>query len=99
MLKLLIWMGYLPRFGLFYLSHCFRETSLKIKQALPETSSYITSGAASTLRGTLKAELPNNSLYTFEGTLELNGLPERPVGPNQILLRVRLFAKAIPHLT
>jgi len=37
--------------------------------------------------GVLKSEQPNNSLYTYEGVIELNG-KELPLTPNQLLLRV-----------
>lgn len=35
---------------------------------------------------TIKSELPNNSLYTFEGVLKMKG-KDYPVGPQQLLLR------------
>jgi len=37
----------------------------------------------------LKSEQPNNSLYTYEGVIELNG-KELPLTPNQLLLRVNI---------
>jgi phospholipid-transporting ATPase len=37
-------------------------------------------------QGVVKCELPNNSLYTFEGTLRLRG-KEIPLNPDQLLLR------------
>ena len=43
------------------------------------------------INGALRCEHPNNSLYTFEGTLELTssmGIPKQvPLGPDQVLLR------------
>ena len=43
------------------------------------------------LRGNLRSEQPNNSLYTFEGTLDLvasnGGAKQVPLGPDQMLLR------------
>ncbi len=39
--------------------------------------------------GVLKSEQPNNSLYTYEGVIELNG-KELPLTPNQLLLRVNV---------
>lgn len=43
------------------------------------------------LNGSLRCEHPNNSLYTFEGTLDLTssmGVPKQvPLGPDQVLLR------------
>jgi hypothetical protein len=74
------------------LSHRSSETNLKIKQALPETVHLITPLEASNLGGLIRSEQPNNSLYTFEGTLLMNrtqGTPkELPLDPTQILLRV-----------
>jgi len=40
--------------------------------------------------GVLKSEQPNNSLYTYEGVIELNG-KELPLTPNQLLLRVNIY--------
>ena len=73
------------------------ETNLKIKQASPDTARLISSDAASSLRGQLVSEQPNNSLYTFDATLHIqisstpgfSGTPMRkaPIGPDQLLLR------------
>ncbi|KAF7315191.1 P-type phospholipid transporter [Mycena indigotica] len=67
------------------------ETNLKIKQASTHTSSLVAPSLVSSLRGSLRAEQPNNSLYTFEGTFDLitnSGLPKQvPLGPDQVLLR------------
>ncbi|KAI8603373.1 hypothetical protein EDD21DRAFT_442079 [Dissophora ornata] len=67
------------------------ETNLKIKQALPETAQLITPLDVSQLGGCIRSEQPNNSLYTFEGTLLMNGVhgqpKELPLDPTQILLR------------
>ena len=67
------------------------ETNLKIKQASPQTSSLTSPHLVVGLHGTLRSEHPNNSLYTYEGTLELNssaGVPKQvPLGPDQLLLR------------
>ncbi|KAF8977701.1 hypothetical protein BGZ46_007178 [Entomortierella lignicola] len=67
------------------------ETNLKIKQALPETAQIITPLDVARLTGYVRSEQPNNSLYTFEGTLSLNridGNPkEYPLDPTQVLLR------------
>lgn len=63
------------------------ETNLKVKQALPATAKLLTAAAVSRLQGTLECESPNNSLYTFDGTLKLAGRPPLPVGPDQMLLR------------
>ncbi|KAI1317165.1 hypothetical protein EDD11_008956 [Mortierella claussenii] len=67
------------------------ETNLKIKQALPETATMITPLDVSQLGGLIRSEQPNNSLYTFEGTLLMNGThghpKEVPLDPTQVLLR------------
>lgn len=73
------------------------ETNLKIKQASPDTAKLTSSSAASTLRGNLTSEQPNNSLYTFDATLNIqlsstpgfSGTPMRkaPLSPEQLLLR------------
>jgi phospholipid-transporting ATPase len=62
------------------------ETNLKVRQGLPETSHLTNAEAVSEIRGVLKSEQPNNSLYTYEGVIELNG-KELPLTPNQLLLR------------
>ena len=68
-----------------------RETNLKIKQASPQTSHMTAPHLVTALNGTLRCEHPNNSLYTFEGTLGLTssmGVPKQvPLGPDQVLLR------------
>ncbi|KAF8927612.1 hypothetical protein BGZ58_010284 [Dissophora ornata] len=67
------------------------ETNLKIKQALPETVHLITPLEVSQLGGLIRSEQPNNSLYTFEGTLLMNSThgnsKELPLDPTQVLLR------------
>ena len=67
------------------------ETNLKIKQASPQTSNLTSPNLVTTLRGSLRSEHPNNSLYTYEGTLDLitsTGFPKQvPLGPDQMLLR------------
>ncbi|KAJ6602154.1 calcium transporting ATPase [Mycena sp. CBHHK59/15] len=79
--------------GLCYIetSNLDGETNLKIKQASTHTSTLTAPSLVNTLRGSLRSEQPNNSLYTFEGTLDLmtsSGLPKQvPLGPDQILLR------------
>jgi phospholipid-transporting ATPase len=68
-----------------------RETNLKIKQASTHTSSLTSPGLVTSLHGSLRSEQPNNSLYTFEGTMDLitsAGFPKQvPLGPDQMLLR------------
>ncbi|KAF5388875.1 hypothetical protein D9757_005590 [Collybiopsis confluens] len=79
--------------GLCYIetSNLDGETNLKIKQASPQTSLMTSPNMVTSLHGSLRSEQPNNSLYTFEGTLELitsMGAPKQvPLGPDQILLR------------
>ncbi|KAK7045662.1 aminophospholipid translocase [Paramarasmius palmivorus] len=79
--------------GLCYIetSNLDGETNLKIKQASPHTSSLTAPKYVTALRGTLRSEHPNNSLYTYEGTLDLltnMGTPKQvPLGPDQLLLR------------
>lgn len=66
----------------------FRETNLKIRQGLPETSDLLTPEAVSQLKGVIKSEQPNNSLYTYEGTLRFK-TKELALDPLQLLLRVK----------
>ena len=62
------------------------ETNLKIKQASHQTSHLTSAAAFARLAGHLRSEQPNNSLYTYEGTLELGG-QKIPMSPDQMLLR------------
>jgi phospholipid-transporting ATPase len=62
------------------------ETNLKIRQGLPETSHILTPELVASLQGSIKSELPNNSLYTFEALLQWDG-KEVPLSPQQLLLR------------
>lgn len=79
--------------GLCYIetSNLDGETNLKIKQASPQTAPFTSAALVQRLAGTLRCEQPNNSLYTFEGTMELrlpNAAPKTvPMGPDQVLLR------------
>ncbi|KAI8613701.1 hypothetical protein BC830DRAFT_1170031 [Chytriomyces sp. MP71] len=63
------------------------ETNLKIRQGLPETAHLLDPEAVSILSGTIKSEHPNNSLYTYEGTLTFLGGKTVPLDPSQLLLR------------
>lgn len=63
------------------------ETNLKIKQARQETAHLVNPHELVNLRGTLKSEQPNLSLYTYEGTLTLNSGRLVPLLPEQLLLR------------
>ena len=62
------------------------ETNLKIRQGIPETANILTPEQVSQMEGVIKSELPNNSLYTFEGTLRVRD-KEFPLNPEQLLLR------------
>lgn len=62
------------------------ETNLKVKQAAPATAKHTSAASVGALRGKLECETPNNHLYTFDGTLTLDGR-RVPVGPEQMLLR------------
>jgi phospholipid-transporting ATPase len=79
--------------GLCYIetSNLDGETNLKIKQASTQTSALTAPGLVLQLHGNLRSEQPNNSLYTYEGTLDLTsntGVPKQvPLGPDQLLLR------------
>ncbi|MBW0469719.1 hypothetical protein O181_009434 [Austropuccinia psidii MF-1] len=79
--------------GLAYIetSNLDGETNLKIKQAHPLTSSLTSPQAISSLKGHLRSEQPNNSLYTYEGTLTIQSInfpqKELPLNPDQMLLR------------
>lgn len=42
---------------------------------------------ASSVKGRTVCELPNNRLYTFEGSIQLQGQAEVPVGPENVILR------------
>ncbi|GKT47937.1 putative phospholipid-transporting ATPase NEO1 [Colletotrichum spaethianum] len=66
------------------------ETNLKIKQALPETCTMVSSSDLSRLGGRIKSEQPNSSLYTYEATLTMQaggGEKELALNPEQLLLR------------
>ncbi|KAH9927393.1 phospholipid-translocating P-type ATPase, partial [Amylocystis lapponica] len=67
------------------------ETNLKIKQASPQLSPLTSPHLVTALHGTLRSEHPNNSLYTYEGTIELTtsdmNPKQVPLGPDQLLLR------------
>ncbi|KAK7935318.1 phospholipid-translocating P-type ATPase [Apiospora marii] len=66
------------------------ETNLKIKQALPETSTMVSPSELSRLGGRIRSEQPNSSLYTYEATLTMQaggGEKELPLTPEQLLLR------------
>ena len=62
------------------------ETNLKIKQGAPATAALTSPEMVARLAGQLRSEQPNNSLYTYEGTLVL-GDKQVPLDPAQMLLR------------
>ncbi|QLQ81682.1 hypothetical protein HG537_0F04430 [Torulaspora globosa] len=62
------------------------ETNLKIKQAKQETSRFIDARTLRSIQGKILSETPNSSLYTYEGTMELNG-HKVPLSPEQMILR------------
>ncbi|ORX91371.1 phospholipid-transporting ATPase [Basidiobolus meristosporus CBS 931.73] len=66
------------------------ETNLKIKQGLQVTSNLTSPDEICELQGYIKSELPNSSLYTFDGTLfTIVDKVEKafPLNPDQVLLR------------
>ncbi|KAJ3130574.1 hypothetical protein HK100_007965 [Physocladia obscura] len=63
------------------------ETNLKIRQGLPETAHFLDAETVSLMSGEIKCELPNNSLYTFEGNISFAGSKTVPLDPGQLLLR------------
>lgn len=62
------------------------ETNLKVRQGIPDTAALCSPEEIAALDGVLKSEHPNNSLYTYEGTLTYRG-KELPLDPLQLLLR------------
>ncbi|PLW36136.1 hypothetical protein PCANC_16682 [Puccinia coronata f. sp. avenae] len=79
--------------GLAYIetSNLDGETNLKIKQAHPSTAHITSPQLASSIRGQLRSEQPNNSLYTYEGTMTLEtsmiAQKQISISPDQMLLR------------
>ncbi|RKP40388.1 aminophospholipid-translocating P4-type ATPase [Dimargaris cristalligena] len=67
------------------------ETNLKVKQALSETAKLLTPAEIAQLTGYVKSEKPNDSLYTYEGTMVSHDGPvgnkELSLDPTQVLLR------------
>ncbi|KAK9372489.1 uncharacterized protein V1513DRAFT_420030 [Lipomyces chichibuensis] len=66
------------------------ETNLKIKQALDETATLVSPTELSRLKGRIKSEQPNSSLYTYEATIMMETFgneKEVPLNPDQLLLR------------
>lgn len=63
------------------------ETNLKIRQALPETSHLTDPAALADLRGDIECEGPSRHLYSFSGSLHIEGSAPLSVGVKQLLLR------------
>ncbi|KAL3644621.1 putative phospholipid-transporting ATPase 9 [Castilleja foliolosa] len=61
------------------------ETNLKLKQAL-EPTSFLTESDIKNFWAVVKCEDPNANLYTFIGSMELEG-QQHPLSPQQLLLR------------
>lgn len=62
------------------------ETNLKIKQSKADTCRMVSPTDLSMLQGKINSEQPNSSLYTYEGTLYVNG-KEISLDPDQLILR------------
>lgn len=78
--------------GLCYIetSNLDGETNLKVKQALTETATFISPQQITHFRAMIQSEGPNDSLYTYTGTMVLqdNGRElSVPLDPTQVLLR------------
>lgn len=66
--------------------------NLKIKQALPETSTILNPVDMAQFQGTIKSEQPNNRLYNYDGVLtksttDMGKTKDHPLDPSQMLLR------------
>ena len=68
--------------GLCYVetSNLDGETNLKIKQCRPETANWLSSDVLGKLNGFIECELPNNSLYTFDGNFKFTNNASVPHG-------------------
>ncbi|KAG9133525.1 hypothetical protein Leryth_019437 [Lithospermum erythrorhizon] len=62
------------------------ETNLKLKQALDVTSSLHEDAHVKDFKATVRCEDPNANLYTFVGSMNLEG-EQYPLSPQQLLLR------------
>ena len=71
------------------------ETNLKLKEAPPEVKQYINGDKPNIrmFKGHVEFEPPNKSIYTFVGTLNIEGSATAvPLGPSNLLLRGSTFA-------
>eukprot|EP00817_Percolomonadidae_sp_ATCC50343_P003484 CAMPEP_0117426612 /NCGR_PEP_ID=MMETSP0758-20121206/6673_1 /TAXON_ID=63605 /ORGANISM="Percolomonas cosmopolitus, Strain AE-1 (ATCC 50343)" /LENGTH=754 /DNA_ID=CAMNT_0005211849 /DNA_START=421 /DNA_END=2682 /DNA_ORIENTATION=+ len=84
----LIMMASSSKDGLCYIetSSLDGETNLKIRRSKDETQIYNTPDQLAHFKATITCEKPNKSLYTFLGSMELNG-QRISLSPEQILLR------------
>ncbi|GAA0147850.1 primary active transporter [Lithospermum erythrorhizon] len=62
------------------------ETNLKLKQALDVTSSLTEDAHVNGFKATVRCEDPNTNLYTFVGSMNIEG-EQYPLSPQQLLLR------------
>nr|CAD1838277.1 unnamed protein product [Ananas comosus var. bracteatus] len=77
----------LRRRNLLRRNHEFgRETNLKLKQALEVTSNLQDDSSFKDFKAIVRCEDPNANLYSFVGSVELEG-QQYPLSPQQILLR------------
>ena len=97
-MKQVIWMGKLNELTMVIctveihaISFFNSEVNLKIKQALPETASYLSPLDLKRFSGSIQCEQPNNRLYNYDGTLHLNLADGKqrsfPLDPSKLLLR------------
>lgn len=66
------------------------ETNLKLKQAHPDTCSFVGPSQLHALKGTIESEQPNSSLYTYDAVINIrrqSGGVTCSLNPDQLLLR------------
>ena len=66
---------------------CNSETNLKIRRARQETLHIVSETEASQLQAVIRCEKPNNRLYNFEGTIDMNNNVRVSLDPENVLLR------------
>lgn len=64
-----------------------RETNLKIRKSKNETLNIVSEVEAMQLNAEIRCEAPNNRLYNFEGTMNINNDIVISLDPENILLR------------